>query len=84
MSIDDEVIRLHQAGSATGAIALRLGVPSSHVRNVVTTHRMQAAEAAKPHYNIEAAKRKAAAKAKVAKAQQALDAAAAILAGLED
>jgi hypothetical protein len=80
--IDDEILRLHEAGFVTGAIAIRLGVESSHVRSVVRTHLKTAAEASKPHYNAKSeAKRKALAKRD--KAQRTLQAAAAELEALE-
>jgi hypothetical protein len=70
---DDEILRLHRQGLATGAIAIRLGVESSRVRIVV----QEQAQASKPHYDA-----KARAKTKVAKAQEALRKAAAELEGL--
>ena len=73
--LDDKILRLHQQGLVTGAIAIRLSVESSYVRSVVRNH---LATEAKPHYNETTAKRKAA-QAKVARAQLALRAAAAEL-----
>jgi hypothetical protein len=71
---DDEILRLHQQGFVTGAIATHLGLTCSEVRSVV-------AEASKPHYNaVSPARRKA--EAKLAKAQQRLEQAAAELENL--
>ncbi len=73
--IDDQIIRLHSQGFATGAIAIRLGVDSSAVRRVVRTHLKAVAEASKPHYNgisAEEKKRRQKVEAKVARAQAAV------------
>jgi len=74
-----EVVRLHQQGFVTGAIAIRLSVESSYIRSVVRTHLKEVAQAAKPSYSGKSeARRKALAKRD--RAQQALEQAAAELA----
>lgn len=70
---NDEILRLHRQGLATGAIAIRLGVDSSRVRLVVH----EQAQVPKPYYS-----KRDRAKAKVARAQERLAKAAAALEGL--
>ena len=79
--LDDEILRMHNQGFVTGAIAIRLSVESSYVRAVVRTHLKVVAEASKPAYDKSAERRKAA--AKLAKAQRVLEEAEAKLAELD-
>jgi hypothetical protein len=77
-TVDNEVLRLHRQGFVTGAIAIRLGVESSYVRNVVRTHLKAVAQSSKPQYSSKAEQRRKA-EARVTKAQAALERAAAEL-----
>lgn len=81
-SLADKVLHLHRQGFVTGAIAMRLSVESSYVRRIVGTQLEPVAETSKPHYDSKAEKRRAAAQAKVAKAQRAYDEAKAALADM--
>lgn len=85
--IDEEIVRLHQAGIVTGAIAVRLSVESSYVRQVVGTHLEAVAEASKPHYASKAERQRAQARnraqAKLDKAQRAFERAKAALADMD-
>lgn len=79
--LDDEILALHRQGFVTGAIAIRLGVQSSYVRSVVLTHLRGVAEASKPTYDKSRGNRSA--REKLARAQLAVEKAAAELAELE-
>ncbi len=76
--VDSQILDLHRQGLVTGAIAIKLRVESSYVRQVVRTH-LEIAEAAKPSYTKERHKRRAL-EAKVDKAQREFEKAKAALA----
>jgi hypothetical protein len=76
--LEDEILRMHRQGFAADAIAIRLSIESSYVRNVVRTHLKAVAETSKPHYSKADGRKKA--EAKLAKAERVYEEAKAALA----